>query len=213
MDALLIAGVFAVFIGAAVLAIRSNMKRSEALQELARARGWAYSRSDTLGLTARVEALFRDVDFDLSDVMVVESGDRKMHLFECAYGTGARRGKHFGAAILIESDRFRTVGSQMEILERVWSDALLLADQVEMEDSEFAQSFIVQSKDPAAAKRVAAHAPVQRLLVEHLKAPLHNPVRIALGPSGAVLLTALHAEPERWFDLVELARRLESALP
>lgn len=208
---LIIACVVAVFVIAVAVAYRSGNKHAKVLHEFAQARGWSYSRTDTQGITATVEALFPEQKFNLANVMSVESRGRKLYLFECGYRWRRGRGGSFGAAALIESDRFRVVGSHVEIVERAWSDALLLAEQVEMEDSEFAQSFIVLSKDPAAARRVA-RASLQQVLIEHLKAPLRNPVQIALGPSGAVLLTGQHAEPKRWLDLVELAQRLESAL-
>jgi hypothetical protein len=45
-----------------------------------------------------------------------------------------------------------------------------------------------------------------------VKAPLYNPVRIALGTSGAVVLTGYTGEHERWLDLVALATRIEATL-
>lgn len=209
---LIIACVVAVFVVAVVAAFRSGSKQAKLLQEFAQTRGWSYSRTDMQGITARVEVLFHEEKFNLENVMSVESGGRNLYLFECSYRTReSRRHVILGAGGLIESDYFRSAGSHVEIIERTWVDAKLLTGQVEMGNSEFARNFIVLSKDPAAARRVVG-ASLQQVLVEHLKAPLRNPVRIALGPGGAALLTGPHAEPERWLDLAELARRIESAL-
>ncbi len=48
-------------------------------------------------------------------------------------------------------------------------------------------------------------------MLEHLQKPLHNPVSVSLGPGGAVVLTDRTNEPERLQELIDLARRIESA--
>jgi len=45
-----------------------------------------------------------------------------------------------------------------------------------------------------------------------MQKPLSNPVSVIIGPGGAVVLTGRIAEHGRLQDLVELARKLESAV-
>jgi len=209
---LIIACVVGVFIAAAVMAFRSGRKHAKAVEEFAQARGWTYSRTDAQGLAAKVERLFPEETFSLDNIMTVESGERNVFLFDCGYNYREyRRGRRFGTACMIESDRFRSVGSPVEIIARTWVDEKLLSRQVEMGNTEFARNFIVLSKDTASAAKTVGES-MQAVLVEHMKTPLYYPVRIALGTSGAVLLTGYTGERERWLDLVALARRIEATL-
>jgi hypothetical protein len=133
----------------------------------------------------------------------LDLGAAVRHLGGGAADTMAGRsagGGSFGTACLIVSDRFQSVGPRAEIIARTWADKALLSGQVDMGDTEFARSFIVRSKDPASAKAAIGEG-MQEALLRHTKAPLYNPVRIAVGPSGAVVLTGYQAEPERWRDL------------
>ena len=50
------------------------------------------------------------------------------------------------------------------------------------------------------------------ILLEHLNSPDYRPAQIAIGPGGAVLLTALTTEHERWHDLINLARKIDAAV-
>jgi hypothetical protein len=52
---------------------------------------------------------------------------------------------------------------------------------------------------------------IRAILPEHLSNPHYNPTSVIIGPGGAVVLTGRTAEHERLQDLVELARKLESA--
>jgi hypothetical protein len=214
---LAIAFVVGIFVVAVVMAKRSSSKYTKAVQEFAQVQGWSYSDSlnDTQGITqglnAKAEELFPEEKFDVRTIMTVESGRRSVFLFDGWYGYRGRGKKHLGNGCVIESNRFRSVGSQVEINPRNRLDGILLSGQVDMGDSEFAQHFIVQSKDATSVKKIIGES-MQAVLLEHMKAPLFNPVRIAIGTSGAVLLTGYHAEPERWLDLVDLARRIESTL-
>jgi hypothetical protein len=211
---LIIVCVVGVFIAALFFAIRSGAKRASLMRDFARSRGWTYSRADTQGLSLKVDDLFPDQQFRLDNVMTVEAGARSLFLFDCGYHyrDKPRGGGSFGTGCLIESTKFRIVGSRTEIVARNWIDAALLPDQVDMGDAEFSRNFIVLSKDPMAAQQVVTGA-LQEALVAHRQSPLFNPVRIGLNAGGAVLLTGLTAEPERWTDLVELARRIEASLP
>ena len=168
---------------------------------------------DTLGLKARVEDLFYDQQFDVNTVRTIETGARHLYLFDCYYHfrVGQSAKGRFGTACLIQSDAFKRVRSPVLLCERIWTDAWLLSDQVDMGDSPFARAFIVQSKDSVGAKETL-NGSVQAILFEHLNATNFNPVEVAIGPGGAVSLTGLTAEHERWHDLLDLARRIEAAM-
>ncbi len=191
-----------------------SLKHQQAVQEYAQAQGWRFSRADTLGIGAKVEELFYEHKFDLSLIRTVETGKRNLYLFDCYYrfriGTSTK-GRP-GTACLIQSDRFKSAGSPVQICPRTMLDGKLLSDQVDMGDSPFAREFIVQSKDPISARKIVNES-VQSALLEHMKKAVYNPVEmIAIGPRGAVLLTGETREHERWHDLIDLARRIESAV-
>ncbi len=210
---LLIACVAGVFIFALVFALRSNTKRAAMIRDFAVSKGWRFSRVDTKGLSSRIDAFFPDETFRLDNIVTIETGERSLQFFDCGYhNRERRRGGNFGMGTLIASGRFQSVHSQLEIVERNAIDSALLPQQVNMGESEFARQFIVASKDPAAARKILTDA-LQQVLVDHRQAALFNPVRVALALNGAVVLTGLNAEPERWQDLVDLARRIESSLP
>jgi hypothetical protein len=92
----------------------------------------------------------------------------------------------------------RDVAGRGSAIDLADADSLITCEHVD--DTEFARSFIVLSKDPASAKAAIGEG-MQEVLLRHMKAPLYDPVRIALGTSGAVVLTGYQAEPERWRDL------------
>jgi hypothetical protein len=157
----------------------SNRKALQAHAEYAEAQGWSFSRQDTLGLKARVEALFYDQQFDVNTVRTIETGAKHLYLFDCHYhfrGGKSTRGR-FGTASLIQSDAFKRVRSPVLLCERIWTDAWLLSDQVDMGDSPFARAFIVQSKDSVGAKETL-NGSVQAILFEHLNATNFNPVEV-----------------------------------
>ena len=85
------------------------------------------------------------------------------------------------------------------------------SDKVEMGDSPFARKFLVLSKDPGSAKRIVNES-IQAIILEHMRNPVSNRDSVIIGPGGAVVLTGRTAEHERLQDLVELARKLESAV-
>jgi len=199
-------------IAAVIFASRSGRKHEKAIREFAKAQGWSFSRNETQEHTARVEELFPHEKFNLAYIMTVESGSRKLFLFDGSYRHRAgRSGGQLASVCLIESSRFRFVSSRVEIIARTWADEKLLPGQVDMGDSELARNFIVLSKDPASAGQTLNDR-VQAVLLAHLLKPLYNPVQIALGTGRAALLTGYIAEPERWLDLVDLGRQIESAV-
>jgi hypothetical protein len=209
---LTIVGIAGVFIAAVIIASRSARKHEKAIREFAQAQGWSFSRNDTQEHAAQVEELFPEEKFNLAYIMTVESGSRKLFLFDGSYHHRERSsGAQLASVCLIESSRLRSVGSRVEIIVRTWTDAKLLPGQVDMGDSEFARNFIVLSKDAGSAKQILNQS-LQAVLLAHRSKPLYNPVQIALGTGRAALLTGYIAEPERWQDLVDLGRQIESAV-
>lgn len=201
-----------VFIVALILAIRYGRKHESAMRELAQSQGWSFRRGDTAEYVAKLEELFPDQRFTLRYVMTVESGSRSVVLLDgMCRGRWDQNGGLTAAVCLIESSRLRSVGPRVEIIRRTWTDEKLLSGQVEMGDTEFARKFIVLSADPASAKRTVSER-LQPVLLAHMQRPLYNPVQIALGTGKAALLTWSVVEPERWRDLVHLAREIEAAV-
>jgi len=98
----------------------------------------------------------------------------------------------------------------VEISSRDWTE-VMLSDKVDMGESPFAQQFLVQSKDPDSAKRVVNEA-IQATLLEHRSKPVSICDSVIIGPGGAVVLTGRTAEHDQLQDLLELARKLESAV-
>lgn len=60
--------------------------------------------------------------------------------------------------------------------------------------------------------RISSFEPIQAILLEHRSDPHYNPTSVIIGPGGAVVMTGRTAEPERLQDLMELARKLDSAV-
>ncbi len=52
----------------------------------------------------------------------------------------------------------------------------------------------------------------QVILLEHLKKALSSSVYVSLGPSGVAVMTELTNEPETLQELIDLARRIETAV-
>jgi len=198
-----------------VIISRFSKKQEKAEKEFAQSQGWIYTESynDPQGLTkalkARLEKVCPEKDFDLNNSMTVESGRRSVILFDCWYRVrdwGPKR--DHGFACLIESDRFGTVSSQVDISIRNRADGILLSNQVDMGDSEFARDFIVTSKDPSSAKKVVNES-LQAVLLEYKRGSLID-AEINIGQGGAVIITGAYKPFEEWLVLVDLARRIES---
>ncbi len=146
------------------------------------------------------------------NIRTIETGQRSMYLFNCTYNyteDSGRKSSSYGVACLIQSERFSPEIVAVDIVGRDWTE-VMISDKVDMGQSPFAEKFLVLSKDPAAAKAAVSEA-VQAIMIEHLKNPLDNPVRLTIGPGGAVVLTGRTDEPERLQDIIDLARRIESA--
>ena len=146
-------------------------------------------------------------------VRTVEAGEPAIYLFDCSYKhkeAGARVNESRGTACLVQSGTFSTAAVPLEIAERDWTE-LMIAEKVDMGQSPLAENFLALSQDPATAMQIV-NASVQSVLLEHMQNQLYNPVRVTIGPGGAVILTCRTREPDRLQDLIQLAHQLEAAV-
>jgi hypothetical protein len=198
--------------GGLLMAYRYGQKHVKGLASLACAQGWTFSGTDTLGLAAKTNEMIPSISFDVRYVMTVETGPRRLYLVDGAYKF--RQGTmtpQFASLCLLESGALRAVGARIQINTRNWIDQTLLTDQVDMGDTLFAKDFIVQSKDEAHAQRLMK-PPIQQLFLDHQAKPLYNPVQTTLNTGCAVFLAGSIEQPERWLDLLEFARQIESCV-
>jgi hypothetical protein len=136
----------------------SSKKAERARKEFALAQGWVYTAGydDPEGVVAKIKAKLEKVspenEFDVTSVMTAGRGKERLFLFNCwyRYREGGRK-TSLGSACLIESDRFRGVASQVDIIQGSGVGGALLSMQVDMGSSEFARNFIVRTKEPAVA--------------------------------------------------------------
>jgi hypothetical protein len=210
--------VVTVIIGIAILlivAIRGEKKHEKQEKEFARVQGWIYSEYNdperrTEELSGKLAKICPEKEFSLMNCMTVESGRRSIYLFRCRYRVRDwGPNKHDGFACLIESDRFGRVRKQVDISGRNSADGLLLSNQVDMGDSEFARTFIVTSKDPVSAVRTVSQS-LQTVLVDSKRDSVYYS-EVSIGPGGAFILAGTMTPIEEGLALVDLARRIESA--
>jgi hypothetical protein len=210
---LIIIGVICFIAGVISFARHQDRKELQAAQDYAQAQGWGFSRDAAPELKTRAEAILSNLDFSLSYIRTIETGQRSLHLFNCAYknrSASGRKNYSYVIACLVESKRFRSAVVPVEIVARDWTE-MMNSDRVDMGNSPFAQDFLVLSKDPGAAKEIVNDA-VQATILEHSKKPSYNPVSITIGSGGAIVLTGRTDEPERLQGLIDLARRIETAV-
>jgi hypothetical protein len=202
-----------------VLNARSTKKAEMAQHEFALSRGWAYSESnnDSQGVVEKIGAFLKKVfpekDFDVTSVVTVNPGKETIFLFDCWYRSGGSgRKTSVGSACLIQSDSFR-LDAGVDIVPRDSIAGMLLSNQVEMGEREFARHFIVQSKEPGTARKSVTGL-MQAALVDQKNALSLGFGRfdVYLGPGTVVVLRWSRASPEDWPAMVDMARRIESAM-
>jgi hypothetical protein len=184
-----------------------------AVQEYAQAQGWGFARFDSQGLKERIDGIWWDLNFNPYYIRTVETGQRSLYLFECSYKrkqASGRTSNYYATACLVHSDRFRSVTVPVEIVPRDWTE-VITSDKVDMGDSPFTEKFLVLSENPGRAREIVNES-IQSILLEHDKKPFFNPVKVAVGPAGAVLMADRTFEHERLQDLLALALRIESAV-
>lgn len=210
--------VITILVGLTALVVfisRISKKLEKEEKRLAQSQGWIYAEryNDPQRLTeklkARLEKVCPEKEFRWNGSMTVESGRRNVLLFDCWYRVRDWGPKeNHGFACLIEAERFGSVSSQVDISGRSSIDGLLLSNQVEIGNPEFARNFIVTSKDPTSARRVVSES-LQAVLLDSTRMPLDYR-EINIGPGGAVIIAGAYKSLEEWLALVDLARRIES---
>ena len=200
---------------ASVIAIARYEARVElrAVQEYAQAQGWGFARFDSQGLKQRIDSIWWDLNFNPYYISTVETGQRSLYLFQCSYKrkqASGRTSNYYATACLVHSDRFRSVTVPVEIVPRSWTE-VITSDKVDMGDSPFTEKFLVLSENPGRAREIVNES-IQSILLEHDKKPLFNPVKVAVGPAGAVLMADRTFEHERLQDILALARQIEAAI-
>jgi len=192
---------------------RQNLRELRKIQEYAQSQGWGFARNDTAEFKQQVANILQDLRFFLRNIRTVETGKKNIYIFDCSYKLkDARSGidDSQGTACLIQSDRFRTIQTPVDVITRDWTE-FMISDKVDLGPSPFTKDWLVLSKDADSARETVNES-IQSVLLDHLRQPDHNSVSVTIGPGGAVVLTGRITEQERLQGLIELALRLESAM-
>ncbi len=189
-------------------------------REFALNHGWAYCdmHNDTDGIITKIKGILKkvapDKEFDVRTVVAVKEGKENIYLIKCYYNQreGGKE-SHRGTACLIESERFPGIDSQVNIVVRSVLDAALLTEQVKTDNPDFDKAFILWSEDAGVARRVVGES-LQTTLLEqkNIPSPDMTSLEIIFGHGGALILLWAWVLPEEWPPLIDMARRLESAL-
>jgi hypothetical protein len=199
-----------------IFAIRGEKKHERQEKEFARIQGWTYSgfndpEGRTKELSGKLVKICPEKEFTVMNCMTLESARRSIYLFRCRHRVRDGGGnRHDALACLIESDRFGGVRTQVDISGRTSVDGLLLSNQVDVGNSEFARTFIVTSKDPASAK-ATVNGSLQTVLLDSNRSSLYYS-EVSIGPGGAVILAGTVTPIEDGPALADLARGIESAM-
>lgn len=193
-----------------------GQKELQAVQRYSEAKGWSFShRDETQEIKIRVEKIFRDFEFDDPYwIRTVETGKRNIFLFNCSYKHREASAKFRSSnkiACLIQSERFPPTGIPVTIGIKEWRGdmlSLMCWAEVPMENSLFAEKFLVLSEDPAMASETVNES-IQSMLLDYVRRPDYTPASITIGPGGTVVMTQEDLRYERLQDLIDLACRIE----
>ena len=206
------------------LASWSDKRENRAIRDLAAAAGWTcvLSRDDPGGIVKAVEvkvlATSPEIHFDARAVMTGKDWGPGLYIVRGAY----RYKDHVKAtlwrctACLVELDRFRGVGGQVDVragIPSILEDPFAKFKPVDMVDPGFSREFTVYSRDPVAARN-AVDGSLRALLLERKGTLLFEGAffMISIGPGGAVLRMDGLASLEEMNAMVDLARRIRSAV-
>ncbi len=141
------------FVGAVIYAARSNARRKALLQRFAASQGWSFQAADGDGLSARIEAFFPDELFQLDNITTIETGARAVRFFDCQYRLRERRsGGSFGTGCILESPRFRSLGTAVDIVARSRINAAALTNRVDVGDAEFSKTLHRDREGPVVCR-------------------------------------------------------------
>jgi len=215
--------IIAVIMGIALLLFanyRSTKKFEEAQREFALSKGWVYilKGNDPEGMITELEAklgkAYPEYEYNVIRLMTINERNENIYLFDCGYTSrGGRSKTHYVSACFIESDRLGDMHSQVDIVPRTGIDSALMFKQVGMGDSEFARAYIVSSRNPDEALRTINES-IQAVLLQqkNMPSPVIYNFEVALGAGGAIIFLYSQALQEEWLALLDMARRLESAI-
>lgn len=205
---LVIVGVFA---AAVFSAYWLGNKRSRQLEAFAQSHGWNYSKRDVSQLNKKLEALFTSDTFIVTDVIEVESGSRKLVLFDYSQRSRvARRNVAFGMGTLLESASLRA-DTPVEVLPRFAPVVGFISDKVELGSAEFRNKLVVRSESLAAAEEILNER-VQAVFLEHMNSAEGSWVQAKVHGNQLAMLTSLEGSPKEWEYFLDLTRKLEAAL-
>ncbi|MFH2054284.1 MAG: hypothetical protein ABIK96_17665 [bacterium] len=212
---LIVLGVIAFVVVTFSLSAWMSRRQEAAAEAFARARGWGFAAQDELGLEARfAPALWGLRNYDLYNIRIVEQGARSIYLCDVRYKfreEAAGRPYSNGVVCLIESDRFTEVKAQLDIIGRGFLE-FMISDRVELVDSPYADRYQLQSLDPDGA-RATATPEVLAALAEYESRATATPAVVSLAPGQAAVLAGSTGGARALDDLVDLALRMERAVP
>ena len=211
---LIVIGGIALFIVLIAWLRASNQKRLEDLQQYCMEQGWTFSLNDTLGLKDRVEQIFYDRKFEPSCIRTVETGNRAIYLFDCWHkhkNAAVRVREHRATCCLIESGQFRPVMEPLVITEYLLINETLLGEVLTLNDSPFSRKFVVHARAPNDARQTLTPA-LQAIILQYKEKFSDTYLHIAIGSSGAVLMTEETLDHDRWQDIIALALAIETTV-
>ncbi|MBN1545040.1 MAG: hypothetical protein JW902_00105 [Syntrophaceae bacterium] len=201
------------FLAALIAYIRyEDKKELQLAQQYALSQEWGFAKEATPELKDLVSEILRDWRITIRYVRTVENGVRRIWLFDCSYKdpeASAKSSYTQGVGCLIQSNRFLSSETPVEIATRDWTE-VMISDKVDMGNSPFAEKFIVLSKDAASAYKIVNES-LQAFMLEYFSDPDRSGVGVIIGNRGAVLLTGRVSKQEELYNLLELAKKIEAA--
>ncbi len=212
---IIVVGVIGALVTFLVLLRVGERRRLENKQTYARERGWEFSTDDTLGIRARTEAVYYDRTFESpSCIRTVQVGLPTIYLFDCWHRhckAAASVRPNRATVCLIESERFRSILDPFVITQYIVMGETLIGEEVVLDESPFSSQFVVYGTSPNAV-RVDLNQTIQSAILEYKAKEPHDFLAVAIGPSGAVLRIQETLDHQRWQNLIDLARKIESAV-
>jgi len=206
------------------LAVSSNKKEDQAIRKFAADQGWTcvFRSDEPEGLVPRIETKLEtvspEIDFDVHAVMTSRDWGIALYLVRGRYRNKDSRSRSDWrySACLVESERFRWVGAQVDVragTPSLLEDPFTKFKPVDTGGSGFSRDFTVYSRKPVVALNVV-NGSMQAIFLEWKDSPLFDQLDfvVSIGPGGAVVRMDGAASLEEWRAMADLARRIESAM-
>ncbi len=210
-------GLGSLVVAGIVCAYRGNTQRKAQMQTFAQSNGWSYAHKDIDRLSDRLGTYFPHQVSDVARIVTVEDKTRTLRLFDCRKFIFNRKNSgHYATGCIIESPRFRYNGADRDIVavyDREGFDALWGSDLVDLGARDFAERYVVSTKNKTLAQNLLTPA-LQTMLLKFRQGASDNIPTVAFTSTGAVaLISTVNASPERMLSLIEFCRTIESAMP